>query len=200
MLLWLEWKIQEMLRENNDTEYHKFRLPFWDWTNETERMKYFTNDRLGESLYESQSEPHVTTKLNGTLFVSDDGSEWQTICWNKEGPDGSNCDPNNETGLLLRCPKRNGTEHSDPCNETAYWPTTKDVWDAVEELSIYDAKDSNGKYSACPTEDNFRSNLEGFKLPANGMCDVDDLMCSDPDPDCPTPDCSRSRRLHNSVC
>ena len=190
-----------MLRVNEDKEYHKFRLPFWEWIDEKERNKYFSEDRLGESLYERKNNPHITTKLQGTLFGSDGGSEWQTICWRREGPDGSNCDPNNETGLLLRCPKRPaGYKHSDPCNDKAYWPTIQDVWDAVDELSIYDAKDSSGIYSACPTKDNFRSNLEGFKLSANGMCDVDDLMCSDPKPDSPTPDCSRSRRLHNSVC
>lgn len=191
-----------MLRERDmDDDYHTFRLPFWDWTDKGERRKYFTEDRLGKSVYTEENNK-VSSELTGTLF-GDNGTDWLTICWKSKkgpGPDGDDCDPGERTDPLKRCPKRNSNkERSDPCNSDDYWPTTKDVWEAVDNHDKYDVKDSGSTmYNVCPAENSFRTFLEGF-VPIDN-CDKNsaDKLCSPAKPQENIP-CSRTRKLHNSV-
>ena len=69
LLLWLEREIQMV------TESHKFRLPFWDWSNPSEREILFQSDRLGENVKKTVNGVGVTV-VEGDLFTN-----WKTYCW-----------------------------------------------------------------------------------------------------------------------
>ena len=150
-------------------------------------MNHFTRERLGESIYNpDENKAHITTGVRGTLF----DSGWDTICWqNKIGVDGTDCDPEMNTGALKRCPKRDqarNLQHSDPCGNTSYWPTAETVRTALKKPN-YDTS----PYKTC--KDSFRNYLEGF-VPLDSCTGAEQLMCGD------GTNCSKLRRLHNRVC
>ncbi len=102
----------------NEPDYHMFRLPWWDWRQESQKTiglgadDLFVANRGGYSRNVS-GRPIVA----GDLF--DDG--WDTICWFTLG---QVCDPSVTTGLLQRCPFT-GTS---PCSTSnPDWPTAADV-------------------------------------------------------------------------
>ena len=60
-LLWLEREIQIEISN------HTFRLPYWEWSDPSQREIPFTRDRLGEN---------VEGVVQGDLFTN-----WDTYCW-----------------------------------------------------------------------------------------------------------------------
>ena len=87
-----------MLRNMGRRDYYTFRTHYWDWRREIQMSSpsIFQYNRLGSR---NQS------RVNGNLY----SNGWNTICWyggsggvNK--PKGTICDPNTDTGPLLRCP------------------------------------------------------------------------------------------------
>ena len=69
--LWLEWKIQHMLKSMGQVDYHTFRLPYWDWRIEIQWSSngilsedLFTANRLGETRNISGF-PHVFGDIIG---------------------------------------------------------------------------------------------------------------------------------------
>ena len=164
-----------MLKAMGRTNYHEFRVPYWDWRKEDEREGPFTRDRLGERSINSNGQPEVV----GDLFT-----DWRTVCWyggsaGVSNPFDSNfCDPSVDTGPLLRCPIVSG---EDPCEASSpNWPSLDDYNTALE-IQNYDTEDF-GKNA----NDSFRNFLEGFEIVAD--CGEDDLCTA-----------NTQRHLHNSV-
>lgn len=118
----------------NDSNYHQFRLPLWDWRQESQKTDglgaddLFVANRAGYSRNVS-GRPIVSGDLYG-----DDG--WETMCWFVLG---EICDPTVNTGLLQRCPFT-GTN---PCSTSnPDWPTSADVSRALS-IPLYDAPPYN---------------------------------------------------------
>ena len=190
-ILWFEWEIQQMLRNMGRQDYHTFRTHYWDWRREIQMTSpsIFQYNRLGRR-QEIASQSHV----NGDLY----SNGWNTICWygGSEGvnlPKGTICDPNINTGPLLRCPPVSpGT--TDPCSSSNDdWPTIADVNNAVNKPD-YDTEPFD-KYA---TANSFRNFMEGFdsRIDKNECTEKRLCKCEDGEDDCNKP---LLRLLHNSV-
>ena len=165
-LLWLEREIQIQIND------HTFRLPYWDWSDPSQREILFTRDRLGEN-------------VNG-LVVGDLFNNWNTYCW--KDTSGMKypipiCDPTVPSGEnLRRCP------HNELCKmNNSNWPSTSDVKHAVS-IKTYDSSPYNRYVRG--TDTSFRNYMEGFVV-KNGGCGSD-TFCSPGNP-------SITRKLHNTV-
>ncbi|CAI8029359.1 Tyrosinase [Geodia barretti] len=165
-LLWLEREIQIEISD------HTFRLPYWDWTQPSQRESIFTRDKLGE---------HLNGEVVGDLFTN-----WETHCW--EDITGKSypipiCDPTVSSGeTLRRCPCDTFCKKDNP-----NWPSEADVNDALA-VKTYDDKPYD-RY--VPSRDNsFRNFMEGF------VVNPDD--CGS-DPLCSIGKVNITRKLHNSV-
>ena len=44
--LWFEWELQYMLESMDDSEYHMFRLPYWDWRQEIQKSTGIRSENL----------------------------------------------------------------------------------------------------------------------------------------------------------
>ena len=111
------------------SDYHKFRLPYWDWRIEMQ------NSSIGLSSDDLLTEERfgVTRNVSGypRVFGFVEGG-WNTTCWLQ--PE-IICDPQVNTGPLQRCPFT-GTN---PCSSSnPDWPSAKDVEDALN-FDSYDA-------------------------------------------------------------
>ena len=163
---------------------HKFRLPYWDWSDESQREILFSKDRLGENVKKNINGKMVT-KVEGDLFT-----DWKTYCW--ENITGYPfpipiCNPiisSNET--LRRCPREEFCKKSHK-----FWPNKTDVDTAVS-IKSYDAS----PYDRCIEGEtsSFRNYMEGFIL--EDKCDEDDQkekLCNKKEEKFFT------RKLHNTV-
>lgn len=114
----VEWQIQNLLKRLGKTDYHKFRMPYWDWRSEMQKSpiglpseKLFTEERLGTT-----EMVDGYPRVKGLMF-----DNWSTMCWRSI----KICDPRVSTGPLQRCPYLAG---SNPCNSSnPDWPTNHDV-------------------------------------------------------------------------
>ena len=169
-LLWLEREIQIQIND------HTFRLPYWDWSDPSQREFLFTTDRLGEN---------KNGQVVGDLF-----NNWMTYCW--EDTNGKMypipiCDPTvscNET--LRRCPSDTLCGMDNP-----NWPSEADVEHAIS-IKTYDTDPYNRYVRGDDTS--FRNFLEGFIVKPS--CEGDTL-CSPADEKKHTP--AITRKLHNTV-
>ena len=192
-ILWFEWEIQQMLRTMGHDDYHTFRTHFWDWRREIQMTSpsIFQYNRLG-GRQEIAGQSHVY----GNLY----SNSWNTICWyggsgGVNQPKGTICDPNINTGPLLRCP----SDSINPCSSSNDdWPTIADVNNAINKPD-YDTEPFD-KYAKAGS---FRNYMEGFdssldnkKCAQNSLCkcEVGAVHCEGADSDKPL-----LRRLHNSV-
>ena len=172
-LLWLEREIQVAIDD------HTFRLPYWDWSQLSQREILFKKDTLGENVDQGSR-----VVVEGDLF--DNG--WDTFCWKDiSGETGTIpiCDPTESSNeVLRRCPNATLCE-----KDNDQWPSADDIEEAVS-ISAYDAY----PYDRCVTEKDasFRNYMEGFI--AKDSC-ADDSMCSETQ--CTNP--YVSRKLHNTV-
>ena len=151
-LLWLEREIQI---EIND---YTFRLPYWDWRDETQRDVLFNYDRLGEN---------VNGTVNGRTISN---NVWKTVCWHDTSDmtfPVNICNPNIPTAGLRRCPK---PELCKPSNK--YWPSYDDV-DTTLSIEDYDAPPFD---SFVKDNHSFRNFLEGFAVSLR--CEQNDTMCT----------------------
>ena len=124
--VFFENEIQAMLQAMGRVDYHKFRLPYWDWRGEIQRSyglpseELFTFNRLGE-----------TRNVSNRPVVFGDlvGDDWNTVCL---GQLGVFCDPNNALGPLQRCPF---TDDPNLCHSSnPDWPTMQEV----NEVLVFD--------------------------------------------------------------
>ena len=185
-----------MLRTMGHEDYHTFRTHFWDWRREIQMTSpsIFQYNRLG-GRQEIAGQSHVYGSLSS--------NGWNTICWYGGSggviePKGTICDPNINTGPLLRCPSV-PSDHINPCNSSNDdWPTIADVNSAINKPD-YDTD----TFDKDATADSFRNFMEGFdnslgkkecaKKPLC-KCEVGEVHCEGDDSDEPL-----LRRLHNSV-
>ena len=161
-----------MLQAMGREDYHKFRLPYWDWRGEIQNSYGLTSDelfsfhRLGE-----------TRNISGHPVVFGDiiGDGWDTICLSKFGVP---CDPNVNTGPLQRCPftEPNLCRSSNPS-----WPTMQEVNELLDfdelETPPYNVTSANcmrGQIefvtSAASVEECRRKNF-CLCIPGGGLCD-----------------------------
>ena len=180
------------VEEHGHTDYHTFRLPYWDWRIETQKSTgvpaedLFIENRIG-----------ATRNVSGFPRVFGDivGDGWDTVCWNTFF---QICDPNISTGPLQRCPFT-GT---DPCNSNnPDWPTNQQVNRAMA-FNRYDAPPYN-----IISRNNYRNFVDAdvsYNIP---RCRRDRMCLCIPsfDPFCTFTPGSRSRmiafthRLHGVV-
>ena len=177
-LLWVEREIQI---EIND---HAFRLPYWDWSDPSQREILFTRERLGENTERVRDvKGETVTEVEGDLFKN-----WKTYCW--ENTTGLSfpvniCNPiisSNET--LRRCPSKTLCK-----NDNDKWPSKADVSHAVS-IQTYDY----APYNRCVENASFRNNMEGFIVKREG-CNGDTL-CTEKNTNMNLP---VTRKLHNTV-
>ena len=171
-LLWLEREIQVAI--DNTT----FRIPYWDWSQPSQREILFKSDRLGEN-------------RDGTV-VGDLFTDWETYCW-QDMSDLSYpvpiCDPSTPSGQILRrCP------NAKLCNsDNPNWPTSSDVNEA---LSIEDYDDDPfDRFVTNTASRSFRNYLEGFLDKPDGC--ADDRLCTPAQPS--KNRTAITRKLHNTV-
>ena len=147
-LLWFERELQ--ILTGNDSLF----IPYWDWTNSSNREFLFSDSWFGSS---------------NRGVVSGDFGNWDTICWNYNATlDCSNykqlCDPAVHTGKLRRCPVDSQCKSNGP-----NWPTQKDVNEAIQ-MSPYES----APYTYATQS--FRSFVEGF---VNNSCSLStDSLCT----------------------
>ena len=208
-----------MLKSTGKSNYYTFRLHYWDWRSEIQSRDFerhatstqaaiiiaafrdggtdiylFNNNTLGETIMNSNGQPQVY----GDLF----GNGWNTICWyggsgNIPAPRNGICNPNVNTGPLLRCPI-NPKSNLNVCNlHSSNWPDTEDVNNAINK-PLYDTEN----YGLNVTGKSFRSFLEGFDASVSveecagfGLCKCGDRVDCDGDNSKPPV----HRRLHNTV-
>ena len=179
---------------------HKFRLPYWDWSDESQREILFSKDRLGENVKRVNTKGKMVTEVEGDLFT-----DWETYCWEDimgRNITGRNITGRNITGYpfpipicnpifssnenLRRCPREEFCKKSHK-----FWPNKTDVDTAVS-IKSYDAS----PYDRCIEGEtsSFRNYMEGFIL--EDKCDEDDQkekLCSEKEGKFFT------RKLHNTV-
>ena len=119
-----------MLRDEGSTDYHTFRLPYWDWRIEIQNSTgirvedLFTENRFG-----------ATRNISGFPQVVGDivgPSGWDSVCVQVFF---EVCNPTVSTGPLQRCPFT-GTN---PCHSSnPDWPTMQLVIDALA-IDTYDS-------------------------------------------------------------
>ena len=135
--------MQYMLKSMGHTDYHTFRLPYWDWRIEIQR----STGILAEDLF-TANKIGATRNVGGFPDVFGDivGDRWDTICLNSHF---NICDPNINTGPLQRCPLTG----NDPCNSNnPDWPTTQQVNRAM----------AFSQYDIVPYNMISRNNFRGF--------------------------------------
>ena len=173
-----------MLKSMGRSDYHTFRLPYWDWQQQRLRGtdSIFTADKLGST---DESNPSIVT---GKLF----DSNWTTICWNVDNQ-GEICDPANKTAQLRRCPTVDG---EDVCRYgNPDWPTEQDVKSAVNRKD-YDTA-SFDKYAS---KSSFRNLMEGFDNDISREDCAENRMCQcGNDSNCTNDEAPLLRTLHNAV-
>ncbi len=166
-----------MLESQGESDYHTFRIPYWDWRRGSRSDEIFRKKRLGVSELNKNGQYQVS----GDLFGRDG---WNTIRWhngsgNEMRPKGTICNPNINTGPLLRCPLINGTNVCDDKNPS--WPTKGDVDNAISKPD-YDT-DSFDKMA---DPNSFRNAMEGFDgSVSRSECAKDNLcLCGNKDFNC----------------
>ena len=169
-LLWFEREIQIAIDD------HLFRLPYWDWTDPSQREILFERDRLGAN---------VNGNVEGDLF-----GDWNTVCWedttNKRYPIAI-CNPIRPSNQnLRRCPSDDHCDKDHP-----NWPTSEDVNTAVS-MDTYDTS----PYNRFVTDESFRNYMEGFITSRGSECG-DDTLCSTHMYN--SEDFIVTRKLHNTV-
>ena len=185
-----------MLLTMGQENYYTFRTHYWDWRREIQidvTDQIFLENRLGVTRPNEAGQPQVY----GDLYTNG----WNTVCWyggsgNVMEPRGTICNPNVNTGPLLRCPF---LPDEDPCNSTNRdWPNATDVNVALSKPE-YDTE----PFNKTATLDSFRNFMEGNDLEIsiedcrqNRLC-----SCEVGGPNCEGADASIPilRRLHNSV-
>jgi hypothetical protein len=169
-LLWLEREIQIEISD------HTFRLPYWEWSDPSQREIPFTRDRLGEN---------VESVVQGDLFTN-----WDTYCWEDMmllSYPVNICDPTVPTNeALRRCPSVTLCKMDNP-----NWPSTTDVKYAVS-IDTYDAYPYNRSVKGVDTS--FRNYMEGFIVNPDN-CD-EDTLCSRQEGRAHE---NITRKLHNTV-
>ena len=169
-LLWLEREIQIEIGD------HKFRLPYWEWSDPSQREILFTQDRLGEN---------VDGVVQGDFFTN----SWNTYCWEDMmllSHPVPICDPTvSSNEALRRCPNATLCEMDNP-----NWPSTTDVKNAIS-IDTYDAYPYNRSVKGVDTS--FRNYMEGFIVKDN--CN-EDTLCSPKDERAHE---DITRKLHNTV-
>ena len=96
---WFEWEMQYMLKRIGHTNYHTFRLPYWDWRIEIQNSTgiraedIFTENRFGAT-HNVSGFSHVVGDI-----VGPDG--WDTLCSHTIF---QLCDPDISSGPIRRCP------------------------------------------------------------------------------------------------
>ena len=164
---------------------HAFRLPYWDWSDPSQREILFKEDRLGENVKEVNTEGKTVRVVKGELFT-----DWKTFCW--EDTSGRSfpipiCDPTvSSDEKLRRCPNDTLCKMDNP-----NWPSEMDVEHAVS-IKTYDAKPYDRYVEGDDTS--FRNFMEGFIVKSD--CGSDTL-CSDPKKNNTIP--AITRKLHNTV-
>ena len=132
-------------------------------------------------------------------------NSWNTICWYRSNgrgnqPKGTICNPNINTGPLLRCPYvPAGTITINPCRSSNDdWPTIADVSNAINK-PYYDTYPFD-KYA---TAGSFRNYMEGFDSSLDKYeCAQQRLCrCEVGEEDCNSYNSTKPllRLLHNSV-
>lgn len=180
-LLWVEREIQI---EIND---YTFRLPYWDWSDKSQRKILFTRERLGENTKKGKT----VTEVDGDLFKN-----WKTYCWEDMSglsfPPVNICNPiisSNQN--LRRCPNETLCK-----NDNDKWPSKADVSDAVS-IQTYD----NAPYDRYVENASFRNYMEGFIVKHEGCVDKEDTLCTPKDTN--ITDTTKfppvTRKLHNTV-
>ena len=187
-----------MLKSMGVSDYHTFRLHYWDWRREVQMDQaddIFVEERLGETRANDNGQPQVY----GDLFEGG----WSTICWhngsgNVDMPRGAICDPGIDTGPLLRCPF---ISDRDVCaRDNPDWPSRAEV-DAAIRKPQYDTASFNIQTG----EDSFRNFMEGFDLSPGLSVEecADDGLCfcliGNRNCDGPNSNFPARNRLHNSV-
>ena len=115
--------IQNMLESMDDPNYHLFRLPYWDWRRESQRIEAPFDLGLGAEDLFIANRAGETRNMSGRPVVTGDlyGNGWETMCWFRVG---QICDPTENTGFLQRCPFT-GTN---PCHSSnPDWPSQTNV-------------------------------------------------------------------------
>lgn len=203
-LLWFEWEIQGMLQQDNNEDYYKFRIHYWDWRQEIQQETssdgdgeatdlIFRFNRLGVTMTNGNGQQQV----RGALYTGG----WETICCyrcsgNSNIPVGTICNPNTKTGPLLRCPLIPGSNR-DPCLvSNSEWPTQEHVNEALAR-PVYDTPN----FETDTTYRSFRSLMEGYDNRISvEECGNSALCLCDNGPDCGEGASSPlQRRLHNTV-
>jgi hypothetical protein len=193
-LLWFEWEVQYMLKENGREDYYMFRIPYWDWRKDKQRDSNspFKSNRLGETV-NNNGLPQVHGIMHSEFL-----NKWETRCWRKEN-NYDICNPDIATGQLQRCPLK------ESCGSgNNLWPSDKDV-QTILSLQEYDTHPYN-EISA----NSFRNQLEGFKPLSRDSIEVcrENKLCSckldnsKDDFNCTESDSGSQpiqRLLHNSV-
>lgn len=184
--LWLEHELQWMLKRLGRSDYHTFRLPYWDWRKEIQQGSgvaiedLLVRDRLGFTDYTSG-----VPVVSGTLV---DG--WETLCALTPI---QICNPNLSTGPVKRCP------FPDRCiSSNSDWPMLQRVNRAVS-FETFDAAPWN-----LVSADGFRSFID-FEVGSDPEACRNDRMClctGPPGPlniNCTGSNLTLSVRMHTTV-
>ena len=190
--IFFEYEIQAMLQTMGRVDYHKFRLPYWDWRGEIQRSyglpseQLFTFNRFGETRNVS-NRPIVF----GDLLR--DG--WNTVCM--DTPE-EICDPSIITFFLQRCPFTGDPNLCHSSNPD--WPTMQEVNELLN-INNY-AKPPFNIFSV----DSFRG-VADFKLLETIEACREDLYCAciPGGPECDVPNNATSVTkltggVHTKVC
>lgn len=163
----LEWQIQAMLQDmGRRTDYHTFRLPYWDWRIEmqTSSMGVSTEELFSENRLGATRNVSGFPRVFGSIA---EGGGWGTICWPLTSS--KICDPRVNTGPLQRCPFTG----DNPCSiSTPGWPTDHNVQNTLSS-DTYDAPPYNFL-----TTDGFRA-LSDANVTASGSIEAcrEDRFC-----------------------
>ena len=177
--LWLEREIQIHIND------HTFRLPYWEWTDPSQRVTPFQTDRLGANVRRDVNGTQVTV-VEGDLF----DNNWETYCWEDMSKYKSHttipiCDPTTPSGeILRRCPRETFCDMNN-----RNWPSVDDVKHALS-IDTYDASPYNRTVKG--TNTSFRNYMEGFIVDPDN-CGTDDMCSKGKD------DNYYTRKLHNTV-
>ena len=176
-----------MLKSMGRSNYHTFRLPYWDWRKERLTQpgasSIFAYDKLGVTNENDMS------RVSGQLFEPD----WETVCWSNSY---SICDPSRATSdHLRRCPT---VDNSNSCrSNNPDWPSKANV-DMAINMQQYDTS-LYGKFA----EESFRNFMEGFDPDISREDCAENRLCQcgmNPRCDNETFDgLPLLRHLHNSV-
>ena len=180
--VFFEYEIQAMLQAMGRVDYHKFRLPYWDWRWEIQRSyglpseQLFTLDRFGETRNIS-NRPVVFGELVG--------DDWNAICIST--PE-EICNPNIVTYALQRCPFTGDPNLCHSSNPD--WPTMQQVNELLE-IRDYATPPFN-----ISSTGSFRSMGDFIELDSIEECRKDIYCrCIPGGVDCDVPNDSPARRI-----